>query len=221
MESNIENMICPKCNSIANGNYCSHCGAKLKTEPFSDLTSYSEIIADNRCQTIIERAANKAKTNLTAPEFLQFAQMVMPGRLPLSALASISNRAGKKLDVGKEEFGFRVYHCPFSYVVLAHLTSLAKHSMAVKKVLETKGYCYIEAQIPSTVWNLEGRLETLIMAEPTKTKVMIEAKIFGQWLDLGKTGQMIERFLADMEKLSTQFLRNKELKNERGVATTV
>lgn len=214
-------MICPKCNSAASGNYCSHCGAKLKTEPFSDLNSYSEIIADERCQAIIERAATKAKTNLTTAEFLQFAQMVMPGRLPLSALASISSRVGEKLNVGREEFGFRVYHCPFSFVVLAHLTSLAKHSMPIKKVLETDGYCYIEAHIPSTIWNLKGRLETLIMAEPTKTKVMIEAKIFGQWLDLGKTGQMIDRILADMEKLSAQFLRNKALKNGGGAVATV
>ncbi len=190
-------------------------------QPLSELKKYAEIITDQRCQRIIEREAGKVKASLTAPEFLQFAQLVLPGRLPLSALASISGKVGAKLGAGREEFGFRVYHHPFACVVLAHIVSLARHSMTIKKVEEVEGHCLIESHIPSTIWNLEGRLETLIIAEGSKTKIMMQAKIFGQWFDLGKTERLIEQLLLDMERLSARFSRDAELRKGGIVAPTV
>lgn len=221
METEPKNVLCPNCQQAVDGNFCSHCGTKLKTQPVADLKTYSEIISDKRCQGIIEKEAGKARMGMTVSEFLQLAQWVMPGRLPLSAMASLSGKVGETFNIGKEGFGFRVYHHPYSFTILAFLASLARRSMPVKKVMEAKGHCLIEAHIPSSIWHLEGRLETLLIADQGKTKVMMEAKIFGQWFDLGKIQQLIDEILQEMQKMSTSFTRNKELQKTTDTTATL
>lgn len=204
-------MNCPNCNKPTSGNYCSHCGTRLKWEPLSTLTQYRDIVADERCRNIIEQEAGKTGAGMSANEFLQYAQLVMPGRLPLAVLALLSAKAGGKLNLGRENHGFGLYRRPFAHVLLAVLTSLAKQSLAIKNVQEGEGRCLLEASIPSSIWNLEGRLEIIITSEESKTRVSIEAKIFGQWLDWGKTKRLIDNVLKDIETLSAGFQQNKEL----------
>ncbi len=204
-------MNCPNCKQPANGNYCSHCGARLKWEPLSSLTRYRDIIADDRCRKIIEQETGKTRPGMSANEFLQYAQIVLPTRLPLAVLASISAKAGKKLNLGSENYGFGFYRRPFAHVVLAVLTSLARQSYSIKKVQETEDRCLLEAAIPSGIWNLEGRLQIIIASEEGKSRVFAEAKIFGQWLDWGKTKRLIGNLLKDVETLSAGFEQNKTL----------
>lgn len=205
-------MKCPKCNKEAANNFCSFCGAKLKWKPLSTLTKYQDIISDERCQKIIMEEAEKAKTGMTAMEFLQYAQLVLPGRIPLSMMASISASIGEKLHWGKEKHGVRVYHHPYPYVILAVLVFLARHSLAVKEIKEADKRCLIVASVPSTATNLNGKMEIIVKGDETKTQVLTEAKLFGQWLDWGKTERLVDDILADIEKLSKKFIRNKNLK---------
>lgn len=204
-------MNCPDCGKKADGNYCSHCGAKLKRESLEALTRHEDITADQRCRKIIEREAGKAKTGMTAPEFWQYAEVLMPRRLPLAALATLSSKIGEKLDAGRENHGFGLFRFSFGHVVLAVLTSLARQSLAVRQVQEGEERCLIEAEIPSTLLNLRGKLEIIIVTESAKTKVFIESKIFGQWMDWGKSRRLIDQLLRDVDRLAAEFQQNKDL----------
>jgi hypothetical protein len=171
-----------------------------------------EVISDERCRKIIIEEAARAKSEMTATELLQYAQMVVPGRLPLSLMARISSVMGEKLDWGKEKHGLRVYYYPYPIVILAVLTYLFRHSMTLEKIMEEDKRCLIVATIPSTKMNLKGRLEIIVVDDESKTRVLTSAKLFGQWLDWGKAEGAVDDILAELEKLSARFSRDKRLK---------
>lgn len=204
--------ICTQCGQEAQGNFCSHCGARLKWKALRTITSYREIIKDERCQKIIREEAARAKSGLSAAEFLQYAELVLPGRLPLAALAALTGKAGRKLDFGREYYGLEMYRLPFSYVLLAVLCFFAKESLVIQSVMEDAGRCLLEATIPSTPWNLEGKMEAIIISKESNTQVFIRAKIFGQWMDWGKTRRLTSAILRDIKQLGTDFRKNPELR---------
>ena len=205
-------LACPKCGFEGEGNFCSFCGARLKWEPLRKLTSYHDIINDERCQRIIQEEAVRAKSGMGSTGFLQYAELVFAGRLPLAALAALSGKAGQKLDFGRENYGFMTCRQPFSYAVLALLCSFARESLIVKNVMEDTSRCLIEATIPSSIWSLEGKLEAIIVAEEGNTRVLLQAKIFGQWIDWGKTRRLTSKILKDIKRLGTEFRQRQDLK---------
>jgi hypothetical protein len=200
-------MRCSNCGSEVTGRFCSECGAQfIGQESIADFTSYRQIIADPRCQEIIASYANQAKSEfLSADEFLNIAQSVMPVSIPMEALGKVSSKLGAA--IGIKTTKARQMYLPhnFGYVLLWTICALAKHCIKIQSVSETHRYSTIEAVLPSSMWAWQGTIRLAIVAENTNTKLIAETEVPGQLYDWGKSKRTIETLLSEISLLSETF----------------
>jgi hypothetical protein len=200
-------MRCSNCGSEVTGRFCSECGAQLfSQESIANFTSYRQIMADPKCQEIIASYANRAKGEfLSADEFLNIAQTVMPVSIPMETLGNISSKLGAAIGIKTTKARQMHLHHNFGYVLLWTICSLAKHCMKIQSVSETQQSCTVEAVLPSSMWAWQGTIRLAIVAEETGTRLIAETEVPGQLYDWGKSKRTIETLLSEISQLSETF----------------
>jgi hypothetical protein len=200
-------MRCSNCGSEVTGRFCSECGAQLVSQgSIADFTSYRQIIADPRCREIIASYANQAKGEfLSANEFLNIAQTVMPVSVPMEALGKISSKLGAAIGIKTTKARQMHLSYNFGHVLLVAICSLAKHCMKIQSVSEMQQSCTIEAVLPSSMWAWQGTIRLAIVVEDTGTKLIAETEVPGQMYDWGKSKRTIETLLSEISQLSETF----------------
>jgi len=200
-------MLCSNCGREVTGRFCSECGAQLVSqESIADFTSYRQIMADPKCQEIITSCANQAKGEfLSASEFLNIAQSVMPVSIPMEALGKVGSKLGTALGIKTTKA--RQMHLPhnFGYVLLGIICALAKHCIKIQSVSETQQSCTVEAVLPSSMWAWQGTIRLAIVSEDTGAKIIAETEVPGQLYDWGKSKRTIESLLSEISRLSETF----------------
>jgi hypothetical protein len=201
-------MLCLNCGSEANGRFCSSCGAKLVSheDVVADYTSYKQVMADPKCQEMIASHAAKAKGEcLSAAEFLNIAQTIMPVSIPLETVGKVGSKLGAALGIKTTQA--RQMHLPYSfgYVLLGTICTLARHSMKIQSVSETPQSCTVEAVLPSSMWAWQGTIRLAVVSDETGTKLIAETKVPGQLYDWGKSKRTIETLLSEINSNCATF----------------
>ncbi len=197
-------MYCHNCGEQVIGSFCSNCGTPVAKQKIKDYTSYSSLVADNRCKQIIASEASKAQSSMSGEEFLQLSEQVIP--IPMKLIGDFSSKlyANMGLRTGKTRQESLPY--TFSYVLLATICSLARQNIKPAAVSEATGICNIEAILPSSMWSWQGQYHIIIESQENKTKISARTEIPGQKFDWGKSKRTLNTLFTEIQELCEEFV---------------
>lgn len=201
-------MFCSNCGARTSGNFCSECGASLKSIPdsaavvsqdWSHEVRYEKLIHIPEVRDMISRHATMAKVGLSGEEFLALFDKMIPLGVPLgklgAALQAIYGQLGVK--TGKENS--KTLESPPGTVMVKVLCSLAQHGQVLQQVRQFEDGCLLEATLPSDMWSFAGVLYVSVRDIGTGTNVDGTTKIQGQIFDWGKSKRLLKELFADIE----------------------
>lgn len=203
-------MYCSKCGAEANGKFCSSCGAPIQIQanklPPTQVTDWSQIIEYDALLRIpefrdqIAKHAAQSKKSITGEEFLNFCDKAfqpMSG-VSMEALVSIVQPVSSKLGIKTGKNKSQVFDKPPGKILLALLCSLARHDQNLQQVKQAQDSCMLEAEIPSDLWSLEGRLVITVSRKEAGTYVEAGTVITGQLYDWGKSKRCLNELFSDL-----------------------
>ncbi len=216
-------MYCQDCGAKAAGNFCSSCGARLRSsekpaptplmlEPlevlpaeWEDEVRYDVLLKVPEVRDQVTRHAAQARKRMSGEQFLELCDKLFSplGPVPLAKVATLvapvlvraGIRTGKKR---QQDLARRT-----GEVLVAALCSLARHGQTLKQVHQGDDGCVLEAAIPSDIWSLEGELVLSVQRRRQRTHVEAVTRIQGQLFDWGKSTRCLNQLFEDLVSLPT------------------
>jgi len=213
-------MFCSECGQKVRGKFCCHCGTPLASvsadTPAADGTpeaveaevvidwdvevSYETLMRSAEVRQTIEAHAKTAPKRMSAEQFLQLADKLMPQAVSMEAMAAIAQPIATRLGfkTGKQTSAWIA--APTARVIVRCLCSLAAHGQALRDVSQQVDGCVISAELPSDLLSMAGDLSIGIRRHGPGTEVLAATNIAGQLADWGKSRRALDRLFADLRQ---------------------
>jgi hypothetical protein len=220
-------MFCSFCGKPADGNYCEHCGHKLRDSELKELIKPDvkplEVVDGTPvydADALLDEEDQWAhevnyKTLVRHPDVRDLLVMAnnrahagMTGEeflkkfdsaIPgLSIATSIVQPLYSSWGVKTGKTVSQRFDRPVGKTIVSILCALAEGSSKIRNVQQLPSGCRIEASIPSDIWSFEGILYIHVERQGTGTLVEAATKIPGQWFDFGKSQRVLNQLLTNI-----------------------
>ncbi|PQO28366.1 hypothetical protein [Blastopirellula marina] len=196
-------MFCSHCGVKASGNFCFQCGKRLHgdaevvtAEEDSPVPaaiaweldpSYENVVAVKEVRAVIASHAKQACPGLSAEQFFDMADKIVPVGVSYSGLAAIAQPlwASWGVRTGKERT--ELLPLPIGVAIARTMCTLARNKQNVEGVEQHSDGCTIAAELPSSVWAMKGELKVRLVQHEHGTQVTAATNIPGQAFDWGKS----------------------------------
>lgn len=207
-------MFCSHCGVKASGNFCFQCGSPLhaaaeivSTEEDSVVPaviaweldpSYENVVAVKEVRAVIASHAKQARPGLSAEQFFEIADKIVPVGVSYSGLAAIAQPlwASWGVRTGKERSEF--LSLPIGVAIARTMCTLARNKQDVDEVEQHSDGCTITAELPSSVWAMKGELKVRLVQQDHGTHVTAATNIPGQAFDWGKSVRCLDVLFGDL-----------------------
>jgi hypothetical protein len=160
---------------------------------------YETLVRFPNVRAAIERHAAQAPKRVSADQFLQVAEKLMPDAVPFQKVALIAQPIYASLGVATGKEQTQVIDAPVGRVLVRVLCSLARRGQTLRGVKQATDGCFFEAVLPSDIRSFEGDVLVTVRRREWKTEVTAATKIKGQLFDWGKSRRSLEEFFADLQ----------------------
>jgi hypothetical protein len=160
---------------------------------------YDTLVRFPHIRAAIERHAAQAPKRVSADQFLQVAEKLMPDVVPLQKVALIAQPIYASLGVATGKEQTQVIDSPVGRVLVRVLCSLARRGLTLRGVRQATDGCFFEAVLPSDIRSFEGDVLVTVRRREWKTEVTAATRIKGQLFDWGKSRRSLEEFFADLQ----------------------
>ncbi|MGH7493487.1 MAG: zinc ribbon domain-containing protein [bacterium] len=205
-------MFCHQCGVEAQGAYCSHCGAKLITtaqghEPlpqdWANEVRYDVLLRRPEVRDLIARHASQSQKRMSADDFLELCDkaFIPLAGVSLAKIGAIVQPIYAALGIKTGKTRKELFSKPVGKVLVAAISSLARHGQPLNKVEQGQDGCLLKAGIPSDMWSFAG--DFLITVERREQGPSVEAVtvIKGQLYDWGKSKRILTELFNDIRDL--------------------
>ncbi|QDU73900.1 hypothetical protein Pan97_09000 [Bremerella volcania] len=206
-------MYCSNCGVKAGGNFCFQCGSRLQytedvvsedliptIESWDEDADYERIARHPDVRTAIASHAAQARPGLSAEALMEIADKVVPIGISYSAVASIAQPMWASLGVRTGKQRSAVLALPIGRVMARVLCSLAKNQQAVQRVEQEADGCTIQAELPSSIWAMQGILTVKLARQDDGCVVTVATDIPGQAFDWGMSQRCLDTLLQEIQQ---------------------
>ncbi|RCS49349.1 hypothetical protein DTL42_12515 [Bremerella cremea] len=208
-------MFCSHCGVKASGNFCFQCGSSLHGEAevvtadedslvsatlaWEFDPSYENVVAVKEVRAVIASHAKQACPGLSAEQFFDIVDKVVPVGVSYSGLAAIAQPlwASWGVRTGKERS--EVLPVPIGVAIARTMCSLARNKQNLEEVEQHRDGCAIAAELPSSVWAMKGELKVRLVQQEQGTLVTAATNIPGQAFDWGKSVRCLGVLFTDLQ----------------------
>jgi hypothetical protein len=201
-------MFCSNCGAQATGNFCANCGFPLQGQaPISDMprqdwsdeVRYELLIQIPEVRGQISKAATAKRKRMSAEDFLEAANKVIPTGLPIKAVVEVVMPIFEHLGVKTGKTHSETLREPPGTVIVRALCSFASQGQEIRRVQQFEDGCLLEATIPSDMWSFEGSLFAAIRKGDLGTRVEAATNIKGQLYDWGKSQRCLQTLFLGLK----------------------
>jgi hypothetical protein len=213
-------MFCSECGQQAGGKFCCHCGTPLapaatpgQAEQAQAMPAEAEVVIDwdtevcyetilrsGGVRKLVEQHAKLAPKRMSAEQFLQLADKLMPQAVSFEAIAALAQPISTRLGLKTGKQASAWIPASVARVIVRGVCSLARHGQALRGVTQQPDGCTIEAELPSDLLSMAGDLTIAVRRQGLGTEVLATTKIAGQIADWGKSRRALERLIADLHQ---------------------
>lgn len=202
-------MYCSNCGQLAEGNFCSCCGAKLAAAPtcadWRQEVRYDVLIRLPHVRDLVARHIAQARPGLTGEQFIELCDKVLSPLtvVPLGTLTSLALPLYERLGVRTGKSRSETLSRPIGETVVAALCSLGRYGQKIKQVEQSADGCLLTAEIRSDVRTMTGgELRLTLRRQESGTLVEAVTNIPGQLFDWGKSVQVLAQLFDDLQRLA-------------------
>jgi hypothetical protein len=200
-------MYCSNCGHLAEGNYCSGCGAKLAVVPtcanWRQEVRYDVLLRLPHIRDLVGRHVAQARPGLTGEQFIELCDKLLSPLtvVPIGAVTGLALPLYERLGIRTGKSRAEVLCRPIGEAIVAALCSLARQGQKVKSVEQSDDGCLLVAEIRSDVRTMTGgELRIVLRRQEQETLVEAATNIAGQLFDWGKSVQVLAQLFEDVRR---------------------
>lgn len=205
-------MYCSNCGTKASGNFCSQCGARIRTEqanlvlqsietePYEWETDsdFENIVQVKAVRHAIAQNASKAVKGISAEAIFALYDKILSSPIPMERLAAVIQPLYDSWGVRTGKERVELLLAPIGWVIAQTLCSFAKNAQAFQSAISIEYGCLLIAELPSSICSMKGTLQVKLILQGNRTRVEASTIIPGQAFDWGKSTRCLEHYITDL-----------------------